>query len=398
MDSAGLQGNAGSHDPKTSADGRFVAYSSASTLVAGDTNGANDIFVHDRQLGTTTRVSVDSAGAQANSASSVPSISGDGRFVAFESGASNLVVGDSNGQDDVFVHDRQTGTTTRVSVGAGGQQANDAAFQSSISPNGRFVGFASTATNLVAGDSNATTDVFVHDSQTGTTTRVSLSSAGVQGNSSSFRPPSFSADGRFVAYRSSASNLVVGDSNGANDVFVHDRQTGTTTRVSVGSGGVQANGFSGGSSISADGRFVAFESFATNLVAGDSNGQMDIFVHDRQTDTTTRASLDSAGVQGNGSSIDPPSLSADGRFVAFGSFASNLVAGDSNGTGDVFVHDRQTAATTRVSLSAAGAQGNSSSNAPWISADGLFVAFHSNASNLVTGDTNSSTDVFVTNR
>ncbi|MFN8612666.1 MAG: Ig-like domain-containing protein [Vulcanimicrobiota bacterium] len=399
LDSAGVQGNSGSLDPSTSADGRFVTFTSASNnLVAGDSNSTNDIFVRDRQTGVTTRVSVDSAGGQANGPSFLSHISDDGRFVSFESTASNLVAGDSNGASDVFVHDRQTGTTTRVSVGPMAQQANDAAFQSSISPDGRFVGFASTATNLVTGDTNGTTDVFVHDRQTGTTTRVSVNSAGVEGNNSSFQPPSFSADGRFVAYLSGATNLVANDTNGLQDLFLHDRQTATTTRISVGAGGLQANGTSFGPRVSADGRFVAFTSSATNLVAGDSNGRDDVFVHDRQTGTTTRVSLDSAGVQGD---LDSgfPSLSADGRFVAFHSSATNLVPGDSNGQQDIFVHDRQNATTTRVGLGVAGAQGNGASSTPWISANGLVVAFRSDASNLVPVDANGTVaDIFVTDR
>ena len=399
VDSAGVQGNSGSLDPSTSADGRFVAFTSVSNnLVLGDTNGTNDIFVHDRQTGVTTRVSVDSAGAEANGSSTRSHISDDGRFVAFESAATNLVAGDSNGMGDVFVHDRQTGTTTRVSVGPGAQQSNDDAFQSSISPDGRFVGFASTATNLVAGDTNGTTDVFVHDRQAGTTTRVSVSSAGVQGNNSSFQTPSFSADGRFVAYLSGATNLVANDTNARQDLFLHDRQTATTTRVSVGTGGQEADSTSFQPAVSADGRFVVFASSATNLVAGDSNGRDDIFMRDRQTGTTTRLSLDSGGVQAN---LDSgfPTLSADGRFVAFQSNATNLVAGDSNGQEDIFVHDRQNATTTRVGLGGSGEQGNGASSTPWISANGLIVAFRSDASNLVTLDANGTVaDVFVTDR
>ncbi len=223
----------------------------------------------------------------------------------------------------------------------------------------------------------------------GTTTRVSVDSAGGQANDFSGAAPSISvdtsisADGRFVVFQSDATNLVAGDTNGASDVFVHDRQTGTTTRVSVDSAGHEATGLypaSGDPAISADGRFVAFDSNATNLVAGDTNSAYDIFVHDRQTGTTTRVSVDSAGNQANGYD---PSLSADGRFVAFTSGASNLVAGDTNGASDVFVHDRQTGTTTRVSVDSAGWQAYSFSHLPSISADGRFVAFASNATNLV---------------
>jgi hypothetical protein len=289
--------------------------------------------------GDTTRVSVATDGSQGNSFSSRASISADGRFVAFESPASNLVAGDTNGTYDVFVHDRTTGATTRVSVATDGTQGNSGSGRVSISADGRFVAFQSSASNLVAGDTNLAYDVFVHDRTTGATTRVSVATDGTQGNSNSAYPNP-SADGRFVAFVSLASNLVAGDTNGVEDIFVHDRTTGATTRVSVATDGSQGNGYSAGSHISADGRFVAFDSRASNLVAGDTNGTSDVFVHDRTTGATTRVSVATDGSQGNSDSwLGLRSLSADGRFVAFDSSASNLVAGDTNGAGDIFVHE-----------------------------------------------------------
>ena len=396
VDSSGNQGNSNSYVPSISGDGRFVAFeSTASNLVSGDTNGTADIFVHDRQTGTTSRVSVDSSGSQGNAASLNPSISGDGRFVAFRSVASNLVSGDTNGNYDVFVHDRQTGTTSRVSVDSSGNEGNSASSDPSISSDGRFVAFTSFASNLVSGDTNSAFDIFVHDRQTGTTSRVSVDSSGNEGNSAS-SDPSISSDGRFVVFGSFASNLVSGDTNGIYDVFVHDRQTGTTSRVSVDSSGSQGNDLSYNPSISDDGRFVAFGSTASNLVSGDSNGKYDVFVHDRQTGTTSRVSVDSSGNQGNNHSYYP-SISGDNRFVAFYSDASNLVSGDTNSFGDTFVHDRQTGTTSRISVDSSGNEGNSISNNenPSISGDGRFVAFTSYASNLVSGDTNGLPDIFV---
>src|SRR5439155_1754636 len=210
------------------------------------------------------------------------------------------------------------------------------AFPPALSADGRFVAFVSFATNLVAGDTNGATDVFVHDRQTGTTERVSVASDGTQGNAAS-AGAALSADGRFVAFHSYATNLVAGDTNGATDVFVHDRQTGTTERVSVSSGGTEGNGFSAAPALSADGRFVAFHNTATNLVAGDTNGKTDVFVHDRQTGTTERTSVASDATQGNGPSAGA-ALSADVGLVAFHGTATNLVAGDANGAYDVFVH------------------------------------------------------------
>src|SRR5947199_353237 len=264
-------------------------------------------------------------------------------------------------------------TTERVSVASGGTEGNGASLSSALSADGRFVAFVSAATDLVAADTNGVSDVFVHDRQTGATERVSVASGGTQANNVSSYP-ALSADGRFVAFQSDATNLVVGDTNGKTDVFVHDRQTGTTERVSVASGGgTQGTGNSGGffafPALSGDGRLVAFQSDATNLVAGDTNGATDVFVHDRQTGTTERVSVASGGSQGNGSSAGPV-LSADGRFVAFHGTATNLVPGDTNGTTDVFVHDRQTGTTERMSVASGGTQGNGPSSGAALPADG----------------------------
>jgi Tol biopolymer transport system component len=231
--------------------------------------------------GDTTRVSVNSAGNQADIDSGDPSISADGRYVAFTSGATNLVAGDTNSRPDIFVRDRQTNTTERVSIDTAGNQADSSSFEPSISPDGRYVAFASSATNLVADDNNdGTEDVFVRDRQTNTTERVSINTAGNQADDDSFNP-SISPDGRYVAFYSSASTLVAGDTNGERDIFVRDRQTNTTERVSINTAGNQADSSSFNPSISADGRYVAFDSHATNLVAGDTNGRRDIFVHER---------------------------------------------------------------------------------------------------------------------
>jgi Tol biopolymer transport system component len=405
VDSAGAQATGSSDKTSISADGRYVAFeSAASNLVSGDTNGLTDVFVHDRQSGATERMSVNSAGAQGNNVSLDPSISADGRYVAFWSRATNLVSGDTNGAWDVFVHDRQSGATERASVDSTGVQGNgDSGGQlpfhivPSISADGRYVAFWSDASNLVSGDTNAARDVFVHDRQSGATERVSVDSVGVQGNGTSERP-SISADGRYVAFQSAATNLVSGDTNGESDVFVHDRQSDATGLVSVDSVGAQGNGQSGAPSISADGRYVVFSSSATNLVSTDTNGESDIFVHDRQSGATELVSVDSPGVQGNSDSWEPW-ISANGRYVAFWSYATNLVSGDTNGFWDVFVHDRQSGVTERVSVDSGGAQGiGGGSEDHSISADGRYVAFQSSATNLVSGDTNGRPDIFVRDR
>jgi len=401
VSSTGGQANAWARGGSISADGRYVAfYSEASNLVSEDTNGYSDIFVHDRLTGTTERVSVSSAGEQGDGTSpDHPVISGDGRFVAFRSEATNLVLGDSNRSYDIFVHDRATGNTERVSVSSAGEQGDGSSFHPSISGDGRYVAFYSRASNLVPGDTNGYNDVFVHDRLTGTTERVSVSSTADEGNwHSEF--PSISADGRFVAFSSNASNLVPGDTNGYSDVFVRDRLTGTTERVSLSSAGEQANGTSRDPSISGDGWFVAFRSGATNLVSGDTNGADDVFVYDLFTGVTERVSISSTGGQGNGRSGPTLAICGDGRFVAFYSDASNLVPGDTNAAGDHFVHDRLTDTTERVNMSSAGEQGNSASQYPFVavSADAQYVAFASEASNLVPGDSNGYSDIFVHDR
>ncbi len=370
--------------PAISADGRFVAFAShATNLVAGDTNLCPDVFVRDRTTGITTRVSVASDGTQLFSFSSRPVISADGRFVAFTSGA------------EILVHDRETGATTPASVASDGTPANQWSSGAAISADGRFVAFRSSASNLVAGDTNDAFDVFVHDRVSGVTTRVSVTSAGAQtAGSAPEEDPAISADGRYVAFTSSATDLVAGDTNGVSDVFVHDRETGATTLVSVASDGTQADDYSGNPAISADGRFVAFMSFAANLVAGDTNGCPDVFVHDRATGITTRVSVATDGTQGDRLS-EIPAISGDGRFVAFTSNATNLAGGDT--TYDVFVHDRETGSTTQVSVATDGTPGNwgGASETPAISADGRSVVFTSLASNLVADDTNGYADVFV---
>ncbi|NMB78152.1 MAG: PGF-pre-PGF domain-containing protein [Methanomicrobiales archaeon] len=394
LDSAGAEGNADSLDPDISADGRYVVfYSDATNLVPSDTNGHTDIFIRDRTASTISLISVDSAGALANRNSYYPVISANNQYVVFTSIATNLVSGDTNGVADIFVRDLATSSTTRISVDSAGTQANSYSVMHSVSSDGRYVAFDSTATNLVAGDTNGVQDIFVHDRTTGTTSRISVDSAGTEGDGASSYP-SISADGRYVVFTSEATNLVPGDTNLMKDIFVHDRTTGTTSRISVSSAGAEADGYSHLPTISSDGRYVSFTSDATTLVSGDTNGKTDIFVHDRTAGTTVRISVDSTGAQANNGS-DNPAISGDGTVVVFLSSASNLVAGDTNGVDDIFIHVLSTGITSRSSVSSSGGQSNAGSLKSALSADGKYVAFDSGASNLVTGDTNGVYDIFV---
>ena len=415
--------------PSISADGRYVAF--AAPVVFRETQQAsqitkfyNSVVVRDTVAGTTVLASAplgdsplaDSVSGAYGDGGGNLALSGNGRYVAFASSSPNLVAGGNNASVDYFVRDLTANTTALVSVDSNekpASYANDAenglglgTGGVAISGDGRYVAFTSKAINLVPNDTNGQEDIFLRDTVAGITERISTDSQGNQtrfvGNS---LRPAISADGRYVAFQSIASNLVAGDSNIDYDIFVKDRLTGITTRVSTdssGAQGVQTRDFETGSvgaispSISADGRYVAFQSRFSNLVAGDSNGYNDIFVKDLLTGQTRRISTDSNGNQANGSSYDAK-ISADGRYVAFASAASNLVNDDILGAPDIFLKDLQTGLTTRISVNSAGMQAmdgylGTQSYSPSISADGRFVAFVSNAANLANDSFSTRTD------
>lgn len=394
----GLEADQASGASSLSRDGRYVAFSSSATnLVANDTNGTDDVFVHDRVLGVTERVSVDSAGNQSNVQSSLPSISGDGRYVVFSSWAYNLVPNDTNNTNDVFLHDRALHTTVRVSEGVGGVQGNNGSYQGSISRNGRWITFLSSASNLVPLDSNDARDVFLLDRETGALELVSVSSAGLQGNGwagGSSGGPFASDDGRFVAFQSAATNLVAGDTNGFVDVFVRDRGLATTTRVVLGVGGLEPDGATDVTSFTPDGRRLGLVSFATNLVANDTNGQYDSFVLDRTSGLIERVSVSSSGSEATGSSWSSV-ISDDGRFVVFSDTAADLVPNDTNGRRDVFRRDLFVQTTELVSRSIAFSPADADCFHPTISGDGTATAFASASTQLVPFDVLGFSDVFV---
>ncbi len=396
--------------PAVNADGSVVAFkSAASNLVAGTFNEKVNVFVRDRLKGVTERIPAQPAtGTEPNGDSFPPALDADGVGVAFGSDASNLVPGDLNQSPDVFLYLRNPtpviDNLTLVPETSGRASGGGAAdLPPSLSANGQVVAFTSTADDLVSNDHNQASDVFVntqHGNQL-----ISVATVGGHAGESANGPSSggaVSADGCVVAFYSDATDLVAGDTNEARDAFVGNRCQGGPERISVSTAGDQAQGPSGASAelpaLSADGNVVAFASDAPNLDTGDTNGVTDVFVRDRQAGTTVLISRNINGDVGNGPS-NWPSLSADGRFVAFQSAASNLVSGDTNGKTDIFVVDLSVSATSagriqRVSVTSAGDEANGDSSVPQIAANGVTVAFQSDASNLVSNDTNGLTDVF----
>ena len=395
------EGNGPSWGPSTSADGRYVAFvSSATNLLGGDptndTNDADDVFVVDRTEGTIVLASRDSAGLQANGASSHPSLSDDGRFLAFETVATNLVPGDANGAlSDIVRVDLVDGTLALVSRrGVSGVQGDDGSFAPSISADGGLVSFISQATNLVGNDTNHKVDAFVRNVASGTTTRVSTDSNNKQANNATYAVV-LAGGGGFVAFSSIATNLVSGDTNGDRDVFFKNLATGKTVRASVRSDGRQGNASSEIEDISANGRLIVLNSFASNLIKNDTNNQGDVFVRDRVDQTTARISKRGT-VEADDDSFNA-SISADGANIVFATRATNLQIGsDDNGaTTDVFEFDAATKVLTRLTKDGEGGATDLGSYDAQITSDGSAVVFASLATDLVAGDGNGTDDVFV---
>jgi Tol biopolymer transport system component len=396
VSSAGAQANGLNVGEAISAGGGLVAFASNATdLVPGVPPRTTQVYLRNRLTGRTTLLSrgpSDTPGDRSSDDLAL-SMSGDGRIVAFMSSADNLVAGDRNATQDVFVRDRRAGVTRLVSRGTSGTPANGASDAPFVSADGRFVAFLSNATTLVAGDANRRADVFIRDLRTGRIRLVSRSATGGFANGQSF-PVGISRHGRYVAFDSRASNIVAGTALGREVVYVRDMATHTTTRVSPAGAGAPCFGVS----MSASGRDVVFDSKAGNIVPGDTNRMQDAFVADRVAHTITRVSVATGGAQqagGDGAYADGGSISADGRYVAFASLARNLVPGDTDAVYDVFVHDLTSDTTVRASVSSAGGQGNRRSLDPRISADGRWVAFFSSANDLVAADTNGRPDIFL---
>ncbi len=390
----GAAGNNHSFAPAISADGRYVAFvSAADNLVPDDNNNQVDVFVYDRVNETIERVSVGTGGFEANERSVRPSISADGRYVVFESLASNLSASENNATWDVFLHDRLLNTTEQISVDSaevgGNQQSGDA----SVTSDGRYVVFTSSSTNLVGGDGNAVADVFVRDRVDGVTIRISEDTSGLDADGPS-SSPFITSNGQWVVFTSLASDLVDDDTNGEGDIFRYEMATGVIDRVSVPAGGGESSRASNNASISEDGRYIAFESFSTDFVAGDADGIIDVFVKDMVSGAVERISRNTSGVEGNGNSTNAR-ISGDGNTVVFESFANDLVANDTNFAPDVFAFQRDTQTMIRVSTDAAGNQSLGFAINAVVSADGQFVAFDSDGDDLTPGDSGFLADVFL---
>jgi Tol biopolymer transport system component len=413
--SSGAQADARSALPALNGDGRYVVFSSTATnLVALSTNGVRQIFLRDRATSTTTLIT-QHLGVAGNADSDAPVISGDGRYIAFHSDASNLGPADVNGYVDVYLYDRQSDAFTLVSNGAfGGGGASGGSCCPGLSVDGRWVAFYSGAADVVLNDTNGWADAFVFDRLNVLTPvqRVSVGPGGVEGNfGSGFAGPgptsgqiavASNPNGTdcYVAFQSLASNLVAGAIQGCLTIYMRDTQLGTTSLVSASTSGAQNATDATGVAMSADARYVAFNCGANMLVPGDTNGGGDTFVRDMQTPTTFRVSLSSQQIPAAGGPFKSPfphhpSISADGRYVAFETSRANLVANDTDGKNSIFVRDTITNLTWRVTLASTGAQPSDHCVAPWISGDGTVVAFGSAAANLVPADTNAVMDVFL---
>lgn len=379
-------------------DGQRVIFESASTnLVANDTNQYNDIFVKNLVTGSISRINTTSNNAQAlGGDSSEARVSINGNYVAFTSLASNIVGSDTNNASDIFLKNLLTNQTTRVSTNATGIEANGNSKQADLSSDATKILFTSSATNLLADDTNTFDDIFYKDITTGVIKNLSVNSSGIQSNGDSWGAR-FSSDGTRVVFVSNANNLMVGDTNNVSDIFIKDISTQEVVRVNVTKLGQQANKSSDGAVFSRDGTKVLFTSEADNLVDGDTNAVRDVFVKDLITDDLIRVTVNKAGEQANGVSYNAQ-FSPDGRQVVFSSLASNLVDGDVNGVVDVFVKDLDTGLVTLISRNDSGEQGNALSAGDVVfSSDGTKVAFDSLANNLVVDDSNVVRDVFVAN-
>ena len=376
--------NDSSRSPILAGSGKVAALATnATNLVGTDVDAVRDILVVKLRKGLITCASVSTEGVKADGDSDDPALDKRGRHVAFASLATNLVEGDSNGVQDIFVHDVRTAGTVRASVATDGTEADGPSQQPWVSSSGRYVVFASEATNLVADDTNGASDIFLRDLVAGTTQRVSVAADGTQGDGDSLLPR-VSGTGRYVAFVSQAQNLVALDDNNSRDVFVRDLKTGAMEIASVSTGGAAANGHCDTLSLSANGRYVAFDSRAGNLDVADEHEGLDVFLRDRRKHTTKLVSKVAGDGVVDGASTQP-ALSGNGKWLAFSSGATSLVPGDLNEATDVFRVKLKSSYLERVSVSSTGSEADNTSDSPALSRSGKFVVFSTRATNLFGG-------------
>lgn len=371
-----------SSDSHISGDGAFVAFVSRDAyVVSGDGNSRDDVFLRDVSAGTTKRISMAAVGADTSGDSWLGRVSRDGRYVAFTSLANNLVAGDTNSNWDVFFADTTLGSLVRVNLAANGSQSPEPAYLPSISDDGRFVMFSSSAADIVAGDANGRRDVFRKDMISGAVVRGSLAFDGGEPNADTTGV--LSRTGRFALMWGAATNMVAGGTDGRSHTYIRDLDSGELDVVSVTPGGVPCvTGSSSSAVASEDGRFVAFASTATDLVPGDASGALHLYLRDRLSGTTTRVT---GGMHGSPGSLAPSSfaISRSGRFLAFASDSANLVPNDTNGVRDVFLYDHHDGTVRRISLAHDGQQLMQESSLPDLDANGRFATFVTSAPNVV---------------
>ena len=381
-------------------DRSAVFLSANDELVAGDTNGYADIVEHDLATGVNSIVVHALGGGATNEGSIGTSMTSGGNRLVFASSASNLVAGDTNGKADVFVVERSSGIVTRASVGIGGVEATDHSTGGDASDDGRFVVFYSDADNLVPGSASPHRQAFLRDTLLGTTELVSVSLSGVAGNSAIVARVHVSDDGRYVVFVSHATDLVTGDTNGWPDIFLRDRVAGTTTRLNVGPGGVECDGLVLEVRISADTQRVVFEGYATTLVPG-TDGLNEVYLLDRPSGMLSVISVGPGGL-GNDSGGGQPRISNDGRWVAFWSGAHLDPSIPPWSGADAYLYDVQTGQARQISRSTSGSPGflppftGATMDIQCVASGGSLVTFNTNRLGLVAGDTNEDdVDVFL---
>ena len=386
-----VQGSGISTLPSVNSDGSVIAFESTSGNLVGDANSQTQILVKNIQSNSIQRVSVNNSGTAGNKASYSPSISSDGKKIAFNSLSNNLYSGDINGFSDIFVRDTTNNVTTLVNITKNGIIADKESADAVISGNGRFVAFATAANNLSGQTTNSKRNVYLKDLVTGNLELISINNSGTVGNNDSFLP-SISFDGRYISFVSFASNFDNIANNNVYDIYRHDTLNKTTKRISYSATGGASNGLSLGSVISADGQTIAYHSLANNLVDNDSNNAIDVFIYDVATQKTELAS---GNIAASGFSFNAK-ISDTGRFIAYYSTANNLVPNDSNNSSDLFIYDRLLKKTERASVSTSGVQTSKSIDTNIsISGDGKAAVFSSTDAALVSGDTNNKLDVIL---